>query len=208
MRKQEIFPVHLCEYDVLFYDDHKQNIIDLAYKVKKDYPAEIASGRNSWQSIKVGPQDATSLFKSPSMTYVITSIQNELTSFIGRGTRIQNWWFNINGPNSWNSQHIHPGASAAGIFYINVPAKTDGNGVRIPQPRQAGSLVLHHPSEYAAQKYMHPISKNVDEWAVHEVFPKEGRFFMFPAYIGHNVEENTTDQDRISISFNIMFPNA
>jgi hypothetical protein len=34
---------------------------------------------------------------------------------------------------------------------------------------------------------------------------KEGTLLVFPAYLRHSVDANAGDQERISISFNIMF---
>ena len=33
--------------------------------------------------------------------------------------------------------------------------------------------------------------------------PKTGKLYLFPSYIMHEVEQQTTESDRISISFNI-----
>ena len=35
--------------------------------------------------------------------------------------------------------------------------------------------------------------------------PKRGRILLFPSYLGHEVEPNITDEDRISIAFNASF---
>ena len=35
------------------------------------------------------------------------------------------------------------------------------------------------------------------------MYPKEGSMLVFPAYLDHKVEPNKSDEDRISISFNI-----
>ena len=34
--------------------------------------------------------------------------------------------------------------------------------------------------------------------------PQEGRLILFPAWLSHGVRENETDEDRISISFNLV----
>ena len=36
---------------------------------------------------------------------------------------------------------------------------------------------------------------------------KEGRMLLFPAWLKHSVPSNQGQTDRISISFNLMFPN-
>jgi len=34
--------------------------------------------------------------------------------------------------------------------------------------------------------------------------PEEGRLYIFPGWMEHGVEENQSDSDRISISFNVL----
>ena len=34
--------------------------------------------------------------------------------------------------------------------------------------------------------------------------PEEGRIYIFPGWLEHGVEENKSDQDRVSISFNVL----
>jgi len=39
--------------------------------------------------------------------------------------------------------------------------------------------------------------------------PEEGRMYVFPGWLEHGVEENRSNQDRVSISFNVAaFPRA
>ena len=34
--------------------------------------------------------------------------------------------------------------------------------------------------------------------------PEEGRMYVFPGWLEHGVEENKSDQDRVSIAFNVL----
>jgi len=34
--------------------------------------------------------------------------------------------------------------------------------------------------------------------------PEEGRIYVFPGWLEHGVEENQSDADRVSISFNVL----
>ena len=36
---------------------------------------------------------------------------------------------------------------------------------------------------------------------------RNGMLLLFPSYLQHSVDANTSDRERISISFNIMFSN-
>jgi uncharacterized protein (TIGR02466 family) len=37
--------------------------------------------------------------------------------------------------------------------------------------------------------------------------PLEGRMLIFPSYLAHQVEPNESDEDRISVSFNLSIVN-
>ena len=51
---------------------------------------------------------------------------------------------------------------------------------------------------YPAEK---PTAFTAEEVQLH---PEEGRMYVFPGWLEHGVEENTSDRDRIGISFNVL----
>ena len=38
-------------------------------------------------------------------------------------------------------------------------------------------------------------------------YPTEGRMIVFPSHLSHHVQENKSNEDRISVSFNIRLSN-
>ena len=51
----------------------------------------------------------------------------------------------------------------------------------------------------------YPIQQMTDFTAEEiQMRPEEGRLYVFPGWLEHGVEENRSDRDRVSISFNVL----
>ncbi len=81
--------------------------------------------------------------------------------------------------------HAIHGDDISGAYYY----KTNGKD---------GALTLINPSPILdATKFIN------SPWSSLQVPPEEGRIVLFPSWLAHFVEENQTDNNRISLSFNI-----
>ena len=83
--------------------------------------------------------------------------------------------------------HSHGEADIAGVYYHEVPEDSGGLFFEPPAPALCDSLVY--------SKWGHRLTPRVSE----------GLMLLFPGFLKHGIETNTTDLDRISISFNILF---
>ena len=112
---------------------------------------------------------------------------------IARYALLGNMWANINPPGGMNMPHIHPNSLFSGVYYIK--SSSNCGRIKIMDPRPG------------AQMYM-PIRKEGDPgrdmWRDANIEPVEGRIIMFPAWLWHSVEENISDDIRISVSFNFI----
>jgi len=108
--------------------------------------------------------------------------------------RVESMWININHPYSYNSNHIHPNSYISGVYYVKVP-------------ENSGSLVLKHPSNLISIFTPSELIKqyntfNSSKW---NIKPHPGDLVMFPSWIEHEVTQNISGDDRISIAFNTGF---
>jgi uncharacterized protein (TIGR02466 family) len=114
----------------------------------------------------------------------------ELTFSIG------NCWININSMNSYNTVHTHPGCDYAGVFYVKIP----GSGSQFP-------LVFcnnnSHTDVHTYSMYSQNLRRKYGIYAEFNLEPAEGTMVIFPSSIPHFVEPNESEEDRISIAFNI-----
>ena len=97
-------------------------------------------------------------------------------------------WVNINYPGSYNLSHTHPLSSISGVFYIKVP-------------ENSGGIVFQNLFETNAA--IPAFSKNKKLTITEKIKPEEGKMVLFNSYLPHYVEQNHSDDDRISMSFNV-----
>ena len=104
-----------------------------------------------------------------------------------------NMWANINPPGGMNMPHLHPNCLFSGVYYVKSNPKSGRLKIMDPRP--------------GAQMYM-PIRKEGDPgrdmWRDANIEPIPGRIIMFPSWLWHSVEENISDDIRISVSFNFI----
>ena len=101
-------------------------------------------------------------------------------------------WANINPTGGLNSPHTHPNNFLSGVYYVELP--DDVGQIVFSDPRPQASGILPQVKKW---------NKYVGNEIKLEIKP--GRMVMFPAWLVHSVPVNRSPQERISISFNIMF---
>lgn len=103
---------------------------------------------------------------------------------------ISSLWVNINSKYSYHELHNHPESFLSGVYYLQIPSNS-------------GGIILHDPREqlrFGEPKLAHKNSFNakVVKWE-----PVAGKIFMFPGWLYHSVEQNHSDEDRVSVAFNL-----
>jgi hypothetical protein len=103
-------------------------------------------------------------------------------------------WANINYLSAHNKPHTHPNSFFSGVYYVKTP-------------NDCGRLTLEDPRP--GPQHLMPVKKPgtlpKDFWKTLFIEPKEGRLIIFPSWLWHSVEENKSFNDRISVSFLIIF---
>jgi len=100
-------------------------------------------------------------------------------------------WINVNKPGDYAPEHSHVTSNFSVVFFI----KGDEN-------KELGNLVLKSPDvrmEFNDLYLKQSNSNNLNSFG-YFYKPKPGRFIIFPAHIKHEVEQNQSDDDRISIA--------
>lgn len=145
-----------------------------------------------------GWHSTTDMAKKPEYSALITELfrmQKEIydNEHLDRNAFLGNMWANINPPGSMNQPHVHPNALFSGVYYVKS------------QP-QSGRLKIYDPRP-GIQTIM-PVRKSgnpgKDLWREAHLEPIVGRIIMFPAWLWHSVEENRSNDIRISVSFNFV----
>ena len=113
--------------------------------------------------------------------------------WLDRKPMLGNMWANINYSGGYNRPHVHPNCLFSGVYYVKT------------QP-QCGELVVNDPRP--GIQTMMPTRKSGQPpkhlWREAHIEPVTGRLIMFPAWLWHCVEENKSNDVRISVSFNFV----
>jgi hypothetical protein len=98
----------------------------------------------------------------------------------------RNSWINFYNKGDFQFQHHHAGSAISGIYYYQ------SNG-------EDGRVIFENPNPYL-DYHMFPAAHGFNKVGID---PKPGKLVLFPSWLRHGVEINNTDNERISISFNI-----
>ena len=99
-------------------------------------------------------------------------------------------WFTKCEKGNYAHVHNHGAADLSGVYYYQTNGK-DGN------------IYFHTPNPFLDTTFLFSHMGTDFE---HE--PMEGKLIIFPGWLLHGVRQNSTDNTRISLSFNITFKNA
>ena len=118
-----------------------------------------------------------------------------------------NWWFNVMHGGDTTNPHGHsPGPVWSGVYYVKVPAGSGKlhftyNRMHIKEPMRditSGSILPE-------QSYFKYIGHNFQDV---EITPVEGMMVIFPSWLDHRVGMQQSNNQRVSISFNMRYPHA
>jgi len=107
-------------------------------------------------------------------------------------------WYNINRYGDHHAPHTHPRAYLSGTYYVRMPpapASADGPGAR------QGCISFYDPRTAAN---MITVGTEPDARAAHVVRPSAGTLLMWPSPLQHYVHPNLTEEQRITISYNVI----
>ena len=101
-------------------------------------------------------------------------------------------WGNINPTGTSHRSHSHPNNFLSGVYYVQTQAGADT--INFHDPRMQTAIIRPPVTKLTAE--------NTDQVVVKV---SNGTLLIFPAYLQHSVDPNSSGEERISISFNIMF---
>ena len=107
---------------------------------------------------------------------------------LGVNLTSSHWWVNINQSHDFNTLHNHRRSDLIGLYYIKVPS-------------DSGKLVLmrNDGSQYCNLYKNSKIDLEMD------ITVEVGRLYIISGHLWHYVTSNMSNQDRISVAFNLYF---
>lgn len=181
MKLFQIFPTHLIGHDLPNYQEYRDKLVRYCYQDRKDNPGVQISNNGGWQS-------------EHKHIDILEDVYNEVSSILS-GYLTTNFyfsspWININPPGTSNDRHTHPGSDLSVVFYVKVP-------------ENSGQLEFTNPAYIESFNVLSSVIQDVQLSPSLGIEPVEGRILIFPAYMLHKVLVNKSDDDRISIAWNV-----
>ena len=188
MEITSLFSIPICEHH---YDDLGDLEEECIRRSTLD-SGRIASNSGGWQSNYIYPDDDY-------FSEFILEMEKQANNFakgleIYQKGKIANLWININGYKDSNRRHHHPESIISGVFYVKVPDKSS-------------KLRFFHPSvDLMSRDWGLNVNLKCNKYtsSIWEILPEEGKLLLFPSWLEHEVDQNLSQEKRISISFNLI----
>ncbi len=99
-------------------------------------------------------------------------------------------WANANCKYAYNNVHNHPNSLLSDVYYVKVEG-------------DCGDLLFFDPRKQASMTQPEFSERTQINSSIQSISPEAGTLIIFPSWLDHSVNQNLSDADRISMSFNI-----
>ena len=171
------------------HDAIDAGILAALERIRRDVP-QLAPGQG-WQSA----QTLHELEEFRELNSCIDSATKSVLQFLKishDAFEITSCWANVLARGAAHRAHSHPNNFLSGVYYIRTNPGTDT--INFHDPRNQTGIIRPAVFELTAE--------NTDQVVVRV---QNGTLLIFPSYLQHSVDPNMSAEERISISFNIMF---
>ena len=188
MIREEFFPTSVYGKDIKLDND----------KLAQD----IVNWSNQDQGVKKtnvdGWHSKTDMASKPEYQFLVQELykmQEDIykEEWLDRKPKLGNMWANINYKNGYNRPHIHPNCLFSGVYFVK--ATKEAGILAINDPRPGIQTTMPARKQGKPPKHL---------WRQAHTDPIPGRIIMFPAWLWHEVEQNKSNDIRISVSFNFI----
>jgi uncharacterized protein (TIGR02466 family) len=109
-------------------------------------------------------------------------------------------WANINRRDDYNRVHHHHRGFWSGVYYVAVPP---------PEGDRVGAIVFRNPTAHSilASTISAPAALKRQFRHQLEILPRAGLLLIFPSWLEHFVDPHDSDQERISVAFDVIYKN-
>jgi len=188
-----LFPSPVSVLNCGAYEDVSKNLVKYIYNLKNTHNRQANENRSSiggWQS-------KTDLLNDPEFAnfqeYIISHIE-EITSRYDCIFLLDSLWANINPRGGYNLSHLHPGSDLSGVLFVQTSLG-------------CGNLVFENRNLFLEFNLLQNMNLHLKKQSNYcpnfQIQPIPGRLVIFPSSVPHFVETNCSNEDRISISFNL-----
>lgn len=164
-----------------------------AKNLSKKSPGRQLSNYGGWQSDDFYLNDCPNEELLKVSTIVQEKIREcgiQLNQLPNTELNISNFWININQKGDGNRVHTHPNSIFSAVYYVAAN-------------ENSGKIVFQQPNNFL--EYWWRSISDGNTFATYDtvsVNPSPGKLVIFPSWLKHYVEENSSTKSRISIAYN------
>mgnify|MGYP006000211759 CR=1 FL=1 len=184
-----LFPTSIFVFDDVLEDEY---IDGMLFDIKLSAELNKEKRTSNWQSHKTPKLYENKKYKELGKTTLNLSktYMNELLYEYDE-LSLTDMWSNILKPGETHAPHTHSNNFISGVFYLQ--SNDDSPAIQFLDPRGQTSVITPQQKEYTmynSGRYFFPANRN--------------RMILFPSWLQHYVPVNTSNDNRISIAFNVM----
>ena len=182
LQQHKLFPTNIFLIDDVI-DNNNLTLI------KKDILNNYNVEKSNWQSqsnlhtIKTYNVLTNSIIQYTKQ--VFDNLKYEYEKFV-----ITDMWSNVLKPKEMHRPHTHSNNILSGVFYV--------------ESKKSSGIVFYDPRPQAVVLNPKKTQDNLDNATVLSYDSLTNRMIFFPTWLQHYVPTNQTNENRISIAFNIM----
>ena len=170
------------------------DMLKLCYQLHNDDDGRKLSNQGGWQSKDFRPDVYAEM--KPLHDMIMAQVDNCIRDYGYHEDYctplMENFWFNINKQGNTNSVHIHDNSFISGVYYVS--ANPGQGNINVYKNHMQDFIIA---SAAPMQSYT-PISASCIAFE-----PMSSKLILFPGWLPHGVDRNQTEEDRVSISFNV-----
>lgn len=189
----QIYSVPFWQSEYLEFENDKENFLNVVEEYRKKNLPEDKKSTNI-----IGNKYANNLHHIVELKNLFEDICKlgfkacADLNFVECDIAITSAWLNVNfSRQCMSNNHVHKN-TFSGVFYLKAP-------------EESGKLVIENPSINKMWDGCDlALEKNQFTAESVKIEPIEGNIILFPSYLPHSVETNNHDEERISISFEMI----
>jgi len=159
------------------------SMISEIYRLQSTESAVKKSNYGGWQS-------EVNLFDNPAFAQLTDEIASTVFWLFNKNISIKQMWACVNKHKDFNVIHAHGNEyHLSGVFYLKVPVDSGNICFRDPRPAAINSTTNRIFNQGDSENFI----------------PYETELILFPSFLEHFVMPNESQEDRISVSFDLVF---
>jgi uncharacterized protein (TIGR02466 family) len=174
------------------FDELRAGLVDMALSLRERTAGVSISNRGGWHSATNLHQVEDERARTLTAALIAFSETALRESYAGKNVRAQitESWINVAGKGAWHSPHDHFPAHWSGVLYVSAR-----HVLAAAEDDRAGRIELLNPIPLAR-------AFGLPSGVAYE--PQDGLIILFPGPIQHLVHPNPSDEERISVAFNLV----